>query len=132
MATKQQILTAIYTPLSSDTTLQSLGVEIFELEAPENTQFPYCVIHDRIDKFDSTFTDDQVIDGRILIITYANRKLGAGVARQISDRVLTLLNRVDLTVTGWSQCRSIVYNPGVPIIENNAIRIDQVFRIFAS
>jgi len=91
---------ALYTKLSSDSTLtSSLGASVFD-DVPQGSNYPFVQIGE--DSTADFSTKDLVGSETTVNIHVWSRSHGAKETKQIMDRVHTLLHDVSLSVTGYN------------------------------
>lgn len=123
---QQALLTGWYTLLSTDQTVGSfyddLGGRIYEMQAPESAALPLCVYQLVTDPESPTFTKDD-LNAEMQVDLYGEQRLGAKALRDTHDKLVALLQRKTITVSGYTGGIINWIDRGQSSVEEDSIRI---------
>lgn len=135
MPGQQVVLTAIKTTLAADNGAGGIYTltsgRIYEGQGPQNAALPYVAFEIVEDTPERYFTGDD-LNCVVEFTIWGDRMLGAASARAIVDRMLVLLDRQQITVSGYTLVQTWVQNRGVVIADDDGYRWSQQFRVFGS
>lgn len=127
---------AIYTRLSGDTGAGGVSTlvsgHIWESEAKQGETYPNLVFRIVSDPSEFYFGGAEDLIAEMQIDIYGRRRSGSAALRPVAERVRTILHNLSITATGFSGASIQCIDRGVPMIEDDAYRIMQRYRIFGS
>ena len=126
----------LFTLLSTDQTAGSfyedVGGRIYGIESEHGDTFPYCVFNVLDDppvRYGGNVND---IEATVQIDLWGDKGLGYDSLSDINNKLYTVLDGVAVTITGFTGGQAFNLDRGVPLIEEDAIRILSRWRIWAS
>lgn len=135
MPGQQVVLTAIKTALTADAGAGGVNTltsgRIYEGQGPQNAVLPYVwfeIIEDQSVRY---FSGDD-LDCIVQFDTWGDRLLGSASTRPITDRLLVLLDRQTITVTGYNRVEAWVQNRGSVVADDDGYHWTQTFRLIGS
>lgn len=135
MPTQQPAINAFYGALAADTGAGGVSTltaaRIYEGQAPEAAAIPSVILNLVDDVPVESFTTSD-LNATLQVDVYGDRFAGSAVARTIADRLVTLLHRTSLSITGWNGGQVWCLDRGTLNIEDDAYRIMQTWRVTAS
>lgn len=130
----QAIIDALFTKLTTDQTSGSLydsvTGRIYDGTVPDNAGNPSLVYNLIDDPPQLVFGARDTIRIRIQFDVYVPRESGTKAARQINDKLYSLLHRSSLTVTGYTGNNVLCQQRGAVEVEDDFYRIRSEYLVF--
>lgn len=135
MASGKALSDGIYTKLTADqsagTLYAAVSGRIYHGVAPDDAALPLLVFNVIDNPVAYTFTQDN-LQAQVQFDIYVDREAGAASGQTIDDKLFTLIQRQNITVSGYTGCNVICLQRGVPVVEDDAYRIRSEYRIFGN
>lgn len=126
IVSRANVYSAIYTFINA-----TLGISVFEGEAPQNEALPVAV-YTGVGDVPTFDMGTEHLDIDIQVNFFGEKKLGVAVLRAYADTLITALDDGGISITGYSNEIVFVTNAGVTTVEDDILNIRIEFNLLGS